>query len=228
MIKSDFHIHTKEDPLDRKEIRYNSKEMIKFCAKLGYKILSITNHTSIFFNKDIKEFAHKKGILLIPGTEAVVEGKEVLIINAPLDLYKRFSKKKPRFEYLDRLREENALIIAPHAFYPRKNCLQKSLIDNINKFDAIEYSHFYTKYLNFNKKAVKAAKRFNKPLVGTSDAHRYIQFNKTYSLLDCEPKKDDVLEAIRKNRIKVKSKPLDLFTFSKIGLQSIGLLPKRL
>lgn len=209
MLKADFHIHTKEDPKDN--INYNAKELIDYASKLNYEVLSITNHESCFFNKEIESYAKKKGILLIPGTEAEVEGKHVLLINYN-------SKKDPKklsFSDVERLRKENTVVIAPHPFYPSLSCLRRKFLRNIDVFDAVEYSHYYFHpRLNFfNEKAVKIAKKNNISVIGTSDAHHLYQMEKTYSLLDCKKDKDSVLEAIRKNKVKVVTEPLAVVHF---------------
>lgn len=164
MLKADLHIHTREDPVDS-WISYSAKDLVKYAAKLRYNVLAVTNHNRIFYNSMLSSYAKKHGILLIPGVEANIEGKEVLLLNV-----KEVNTKK--ISDLDKLRKENALVIAPHPFYPRLNCLHSKLTQNIGSFDAIEYSHFYCKSFDiFNKKAVETARKYKKPLIGTSDAH---------------------------------------------------------
>lgn len=202
MLKADLHTHTKEDPLDK--IKYSAKDLIKYAAKLHYKVLAITNHNKVLYNRMLRSYAKKHGILLIPGKEALIEGKEIILLNIKKCNIKKISD-------LDKLRKQNALVIAPHPFYPKLKCLHSKLIENIDNFDAIEYSHFYYKLFNpFNKKAVKIAKRYKKPLIGTSDAHHLFQMNHTYSLINAKPKIDSILEAIRKNKIIVRTEPLPL------------------
>ncbi len=211
MLKSDFHIHTGEDPFDR--IKYSSKELINHAAKLGFEVLAITNHHKIHYSKKLADYAMKKGILLIPGVETHVAGKEVLLLNV----------RKPgtvnNFSDLAELRKENVVIIAPHPFYPTDSCLGKDLVRNIKYFDGIEYSHFYLKNFNiFNKKAVKIAKQHNKTMIGTSDTHSFYQFGKTYSLVDSNKDIDSVLEAIRKGKVEIKTKRLSYLALSKVSI----------
>ncbi len=211
MLKSDFHIHTGEDQFDR--IKYSSKELINHAAKLGFEVLAITNHHKIHYSKKLADYAMKKGILLIPGVETHVAGKEVLLLNV----------RKPgtvnNFSDLEELRKENVVVIAPHPFYPTDSCLGKDLVRNIKYFDGIEYSHFYLKNFNiFNKKAVKIAKQHNKTMIGTSDTHSFYQFGKTYSLVDSNKDIDSVLEAIRKGKVEIKTKRLSYLALSKVSI----------
>jgi predicted metal-dependent phosphoesterase TrpH len=210
MLKSDFHIHTREDPFDN--IKYSSKDLINYAAKLGFEVLAITNHHKIHYSKNLADYAKKKGILLIPGVETHVNGREVLLLNV----------RKPgvlnNFSDLRELKNENVVVIAPHPFYPMGSCLGKDLIKNIKFFDGIEYSHFYLNNFNiFNKKAVKVAKQHNKTMVGTSDTHRFCQFGHTYSLIDCDKDIDSVLEAIKKGKVQIKTNSLSYLSLSKVS-----------
>ena len=209
MLKSDFHIHTREDPHDK--ISYSSKELISHAAKLGFEVLAITNHHKIHYNKDLAGYAKRKGILLIPGVETHINRKEVLLLNV----------KKPgtlnNFSDLEKLKNENVVIIAPHPFYLTSACLGKKLIENIQYFDGIEYTHFYFNNFNlFNQKAIKIAKQYNKTMVGTSDSHKSYQFGYTYSLVDCNKDIESVLEAIRKGKVQVQTRRLPLLPLSKV------------
>lgn len=212
MLKSDLHIHTKEDPCDT--VSYDAKTLIKHCAKLGFNVLAITNHKSLFFNNEIKSYAKKQNILLIPGMEARVEGiKDVLLLNPPLGL-----KNPTTFDELYKLKERHpeTLFIAPHPYYFLPVALgHKLLLEHIRLFDAIEYTHFYHKLINRNNKAVKIAAQNNKPLIANSDAHNLYQLNTNFSMIDAGPDKDSVLEAIRKGRLKIQTRPLSTFEFAR-------------
>ncbi|MEA3430760.1 MAG: PHP domain-containing protein [Nanoarchaeota archaeon] len=214
MLKTDFHMHTAEDPIDF-HIKYSARDLIKHCAKLGYEVLSITNHAfkpkhKPLFNKDLERFAKKNGILLIPGMEARIDNKDVVILNI-----KESTKKPMTFRRLEMLKKEGAFLIAPHPMY-KLHSLNKFIFKTIDLFDAIEYSHSYTKYFNLNKWAMEIADEYNKPVVGTSDCHFLQQLNKTYTMVDADLNKDSVLEAIRKKKIKLVTRPLTTFEFASI------------
>ena len=209
MLKTDLHIHTSEDQYDH-YIRYDAKAMIRAMAKKGFEVLSVTNHNNIYFNKEIKDYAKKKGVLLIPGVELTLEESHVLVHNVTNEDVKNVRKIKD----LWKIKSPEILITAPHPFFPGKRAMKEKLLENINLFDAIEYSHFYFNMINFNKKAVKVASRFEKPLIGTSDAHFLMQTGYTYSLIDGEKSVQGVIDAIRKQKVKVVTKP---FPKMKIG-----------
>ncbi|MBW3022758.1 PHP domain-containing protein [Candidatus Woesearchaeota archaeon] len=213
MLKADLHLHTSEDPEDS-HISYTAKELIEYASELGFEVLSITNHNQLYYNQNIKKFAEKKGILLIPGTEISIKRKDVLVYNISK---KDFAKIK-NLEDIEKLkkRNKNMMVIAPHPYYFWRS-LGRDLVKKIKIFDAIEYSHFYSKKLNaMNKKAARVAHEYNKALVGTSDAHNLWRLNSTYSLINSKKEIKSVIEAIKKNKVKIVSKPLSPFKYLRI------------
>ncbi|RLE38891.1 hypothetical protein DRJ17_02560 [Candidatus Woesearchaeota archaeon] len=223
MLKADLHIHTSKDPEDRRYIRLSPKEIITIAAKKKFDVISITHHSHVYFNEELKNFAKKQGILLIPGCEHRIDGKDILIYN----ITEKERRKIKTFKDLNKIRNK-ALVIAPHPYYFGIHSLGRELCKNINLFDAIEYSHFYTRWFNPNKKAIKIAIKHNKPLIGTSDTHYLFQFGTTYTLIDAKKNIKSVFKAIKENKIVVKSKPLSPHVFLILIARMIFTLPKKL
>ena len=213
MLKADFHIHSNED--NRDLITYSAKEFIDAAAEKKFDVLALTNHDIFTHSQELSDYAAEKGILLIPGIEATIEGKHVVILNPQKDV-----ESVRTFEALREYRKNHPeiFVIAPHPYYPhlRKYSLRSELLKNITLFDGIEYCHYYTRVFNrFNSIACKVATNHGKPVVGTSDSHHLFQLDKTYSLIDAEKNVDSVISALRNNRIKIVSRPLSFFTYSK-------------
>lgn len=217
MLKADLHLHTSEDS-KHPEIRYNARELIEFASEMGFEVLAITNHSKVTYNNSLKNFAEQKGILLIPGAELRINEKDVLVYN----VNNNDIKKVKNFEDLKKLRQKkDILIVAPHPFYVWKS-LGNELKGNIGLFDAIEYSHFYLKKMNIpNNKAARFAHEHKKPLLGTSDAHHLWRMDFTYTLLDSEKNAKSVINAVKKNKIKLVSKPLSLWLYLKVFLWAV-------
>jgi len=217
MLKSDLHLHTKEDPVDI--IKYSAKQLVDFMAKQKYDVIAITPHRHPVNIMGIKDYAKRKGMLLIDGSERLVEGRDVLVYG--------YDGPVKTFADLERAKDENALIIAPHPFYGTKRCLGKKLEKNIKLFDAIEHSHFYTGWMNHpNREARRLARKHNKPVIGNSDSHKFCQIGTTFSFLDSERNKDSVFEAVRKNKIYVSTKPLPASLFFRIALSAVFSVKK--
>ncbi|MDP2909099.1 MAG: PHP domain-containing protein [Nanoarchaeota archaeon] len=235
MLKADFHSHTNY-VIPKRDSNLSPKQLIDFVASKGYEVLAITEHASLkcllgrieyidnplrtYF--DFKDYAKKKGVLLIPGVETFVEGKEVLLVN-----FKGDAKKVRTFADVESLKKENVLVIAPHPFYGKPSCLKKKLVEHIDVFDAIEHCHFYTSFINPNRKAVEIARRYNKPLIATSDAHNFSQIGTNFSLVDAKKDVDSVLEAVRKGRVEIVTEPLPLWKFLGIASWSVMAVFKK-
>ncbi len=211
MLKADFHSHTKEDRNEGNNITYSAEELIEHYSKLNYDVIAITNHDNVLYNKKLADFAKKKGILLIPGVEATIEKRHVLVLN---------TLKVPRsFKELEKVKDKNNAVIVPHAFYPRYKCFSvKKVLRHKELFDGFEYSHFYCgRYSNFfNNKMMNLVEKLNKPVIGTSDAHILEQIGYTYTQVDSKKDKDSVISAIKDNKIKLVSKPIPLSVLIKV------------
>ena len=224
MLKADLHLHTKEDPEDKDFIKYSAKDVIDRAALLGFNVLAFTLHNKVLSNEKLKKYASDKEILLIPGAEKTIDGKHVLIYNVKQE---EIDKVKS-FDDLNLLRRKNTMIIAPHPFFIKKSVGGKILLKYIDFFDVIEYSHFYLNWLNFNKKAVEIAKKYKKPILGTSDAHRWYQFNHTYALIDSKKDINSVIKAIKGNKTRLVTRPLEFFNFLKILFGQFGCMYRKI
>lgn len=202
-LKVDLHIHTKEDTKDR--IDYSAYDLIDVAQSKGFDAIAITNHETITYNPELKSYAAERDIVLIPGVEASIGGRHVLLINMAFE-EGDFNSLKDVFNQ----KAANNLVIAPHPYFPGSTCLHRRLEMNPHLFDAVEYCHFYNHMMNFNKKAVRFASDYYLPLVGNSDAHVLEQFGLTYSLVQAEKDPDAIIQAIKAGRVKPVSRPLSL------------------
>lgn len=214
-LKADLHLHTRAgEPF----IRYAARDLIDRAARGGFQVLSITDHDMLTFSQELADYARQRGILLIPGVEATIERRHVLLYNVdvPLSAIRTFADVR-------RLRGPNWLVVAPHPFFPDPTCLRHRLREEIDLFDAIEFSHFYTRWIDFNRPAIRLAREFGLPLLGTSDSHLAWQFGTTWSLIDGEPTVASVLGAVRRGQVRVASRPLTFRQLAAIGM-SLALL----
>lgn len=219
-LKVDLHTHTAEDP--QENIIYDGFQLIDRASQEGFDVLAITNHNLRTYNQELAEYGEKKGILLIPGIEACFSGKEVLVLNPDF-------KKNPlnrSLEDLTKIKNDHNLIIAPHPFFPNKKSLKSELFPYLSYLDALEFSHFYNRYIDFNKQAVQTANQYCKPLMGMSDCHNIWQFGTTYTLVEAEKEMLSVFQAIRKGKVEIRTSPVSLVTMARVSLNFF--LAKRL
>ncbi len=204
-LKIDLHTHTAEDAMDR-GFKHDARQLIDRAKELGLHALAVTNHRIVTYDKELAAYAKARGILLIPGCEADIEGRHVLLYN----ITEKERAKITSFDDLRRLRKKKGktmLVIAPHPLFPHGRSLQKKrLLDNADCFDAFEISQFHYRFLDFNSSARTIAQEHRKPMIATSDAHSFHFFGRHYAILSVRtrapPSMQDVLDAIRAGRIK--------------------------
>ena len=169
-MKAQLHIHIKGDPLD--DVKHSWKNLIDRAKTLEYKILAITAHNKVIFPAEAKEYAKQKNILLIKGIEVTILKKHIIILNAD-NSAEQIHSFPELAEY--KAKHPESFIMAAHPFFPFRN-MRNLLEDNIHLFDAIEYSYFVIPGINFNKKSKVLAKKYDLPVIATSDCHflRYL------------------------------------------------------
>jgi len=212
-LKADLHLHSNDDPKET-HLGHNRKQLIEFMAKSGFDVISITHHDSFGYTKELAEYAKKRGILLLPGIEKRIEGKEVLLYN----VYPNELKRIKKLSDLTKIKRKDTLIVAPHPFYVLPQCLNSRLIKHIDSFDAIEHCVLYTRFWNRNKRAIQVARRYNKTLIANSDGHQRDFIGTNYSLIDSKKDMISIFDAIKRDRLKMKTRPLSIFELIKLNL----------
>jgi predicted metal-dependent phosphoesterase TrpH len=224
-LKAELHAHSSEDPMD--ELSYDIYKLIDHAKSLNYDVLAITLHERVLEGKEFlsaSRYAKSKGILLIPGCEAMIEGKHVLLYNIKDSERKKimtFNDLRVFKKNIQKTKRE-ILIIAPHPYFyiTGSTHLGQKLLKNIDLFDAIEYHYFYSKIFNLNIKAVKMAKQYKKPMVGDCDVHFLDAIGSTYSLINSQYVTiNSVIKAIKKGRVKVKTIPINTSNILVTGLK---------
>lgn len=216
-IKTNLHLHTGDDPKDN--IKYSTHEAIDKAKKFGFDALALTCHTKTTYTKEYADYANQKGILLIPGIEARIENRDVVILNC-----NETAEGIKTFEGLKKYKKENPeiFIMAPHPFVTSTKSLFSKLEQNMDLFDAIELTVFSNKFFNFNKKATKIAKKYNKPLVATSDTHSLKNLDKGYVIINAKEKSiPAIFQAIKNNQTKNKLQPFSTWRMLKFRINGI-------
>jgi hypothetical protein len=214
-LKVDFHTHTADDPQDY--ISFSSTELIDRAQRLGFDALAITNHDVVTYSPALERFAGERGILLIPGAELTLSRKHVIVINPELKGYQKIKT----LEDLAKIKNDRNLIIAPHPFYPGFKCLKSDLEAHLPSFDAVEFSFFYSRYINRNKKAVDLAREHHRPLVGSSDCHSIWQIGSTYTLVEAEKNISSIITAVKEGRVEIETAPLSLPAMVRVGINFV-------
>jgi len=211
LLKSSLHIHINDDPLDGHWIDYNFYDLVDRAKDFGFKVLGLTCHNKIAWRKEYEDYAKKNGLMLLSGIEkdirsGIFKKNHVLIFNAKKDI-----KNVVNFEDLKRYKKKNPgiFIVAPHPGFDRKNSISlKNLEKYIDLFDAIEHSWFFSKNINLNKRVERIARRYQKPMIATSDLHEVRKIKDDYVVVESDHlSQKSFFQAIKNHKIKNKIKP---------------------
>lgn len=208
-FRVDFHHHCATDPKD--VIGYSARALVDAARAHGIDAIALTPHLEPFWDPDAVRHAAATGILLIPGVEAEVEGREVLILNIrPGEVPDPCS-----FDDLRRLRAalgDRALVIAPHPYYPLPASLGRRLEQHADCFDAVEVAHLHGFGVNPNARAIAWARARGKPLVANSDTHDLAFLGRNYTEVDAERlDAESLFAAIRAGRAIPHTAPIPFF-----------------
>jgi predicted metal-dependent phosphoesterase TrpH len=211
VLKVDLHLHTAEDPQDR--IAHSATDLVDRAAVLGFDALAITLHDRQLDDTRLQSYARERGILLMPGIERTIRGRHVLLLNFPVAGVRHVRS----LDDLARLRASGAgLVIAPHPFFPDRTCLGSALDRHADAFDAVEWSYFWMRGLNFNARAARWAASRGKPIVGNSDLHDLRQLGRTYTLVDAPSDAAAICEAVRAGRVQLCTDPVPVPEFVQV------------
>jgi predicted metal-dependent phosphoesterase TrpH len=202
-LKADLHIHTDEDEVDYHLIRYSTEEMIASTRAQGFQVIAVTSHRRPTVTPEQIAKARDQGLVLLAGVEAELNHRHVLVIGPGGQF-----KPPASFADLRAMRQDGYLVIAPHPFYPSPFALRGLLEQHPDAFDAVEFCHFYSRYLNPNRRAAAFAAQNHKPMVGTSDMHAAWQLGKTYSMIESQPTPEAIIAAVKAGRVRVVTQPL--------------------
>jgi predicted metal-dependent phosphoesterase TrpH len=208
-IKIDLHIHTLDDPKD--VIDYSAHQLLERAKQLGFGVLAITLHDAVFDRAEVFADAAAMGILLIPAAEVRLQGADIILLNVTASEIAQLKT----FDDVRGLRARRGLSIftlAPHPFYVLGGSIGERLLAEIDCFDAIELCHFHKGVFNLNRRAMKVAAEFNKPLIATSDCHQLHAFGRHYTSIPRpnELSIENVFAALRNGPRRVTSPPASI------------------
>jgi len=190
ILKTDMHLHSKDDPKDYKQITYSTFELIDDLDEKDFDVFSVTLHDYMFEDdilKKIRIYAKSKGMLFIPGLEKTIEEKHILIYNMKkehaesINNYEDLKKITLKYYTKNGKKDASLLVVAAHPFFMLRSASGKNVFAWSQSLDAIEYNSFYLGFFNPNLKAIKTAKHLKKVMVGNTDAHILKQIGNTYT-----------------------------------------------
>src|SRR5256714_7102443 len=187
-IKVDLHIHTLDDPKDA--LDYSAHQLLERAKQLGFGVLAITLHDTVFDRAEVFAAASTMGILLIPAAEVRLQGADIILLNVnasevaalkTFDDVRQLRARRGLSAPAEPFGGGSVFTFAPHPFFKLGGSIGERLLQEIDCFDAIELCHFHKGLFDLNRRAVKVATQFDKPLIATSDAHQLHAFGRHYT-----------------------------------------------
>lgn len=194
-LKIDLHVHTcySYDAVTTLE------DVVAYSKKRGLDGVAVTDHNTL---KGALKLQQENSFLIIPGMEISTRQGHVLAINITTSIPPTLDVR----ETIERVHEVGGIVVAAHPTTLMNGGL-RTRIDS--GFDAIEVINssvvpfFFSVYLNR-----KIAERFRLPQTAGSDAHCPFEIGTAYTIVDADPKLDEIVEAIEKGATVPYGKPI--------------------
>jgi len=212
-FRIELHSHCQGDPVDTR-LRHTLFQHVDRAKEVGLDAIAVTWHRGICDHPEAFAYARERGILLIPGMEADMEGQRHLVILnlAPGDL-----PGDPTWAQLRtlRARKPEVLVMAPHPFYPHPSCLGREMNEHMDCIDAVEWCALHVNWLpgrvNPNLRAARWAREHGKTLIACSDAHTLTAIGTNASTVEADELTiESIFAGIRAGRVTFHRRSLDL------------------
>ena len=226
----ELHSHSKGDPVDT-HLSHNLIQHIDRAKEVGLHAIAITWHKKVCSDPKAYAYARERGVLLIPGMEADVDNRHVIILNLAADDL----PGEPTWAQIRALRahKPKVFVLAPHPFYPHPSCLGSIMNEHVDLIDAVEWCMIHVNWLpsriNPNLRAVRWAKKHGKPLVACSDAHTLTAIGKNPSTVEADELTiESIFDGIRAGRVSFHRKSLDFVPLVCSTSQAMSSQPRHI
>jgi len=184
-LKIDIHVHT--------HYSYDSlitpQELVFYARKRGLDGIAITDHDRI---EGALRIAKETDFLIIPGIEISSLNGHIVGLN----VQKPISQGLNVDETVDKIHDAGGIAVACHPVTLFKGSLGKHAN---SKFDAVEVINASALPFNYSvKHSQKIASRLDIARVGGSDAHYGPEIGCAYTIVDAEPKVQEIAKSISK------------------------------
>jgi predicted metal-dependent phosphoesterase TrpH len=212
-FRVELHSHCQGDPVD-KYIGHSIFQHIDRAKEVGLDAIAITWHRGICADEKAFAYGRERGVLVIPGMEADVEGQHHLVV---LNLAPGNLPPMPTWAQVRslRARRPDVLTMAPHPYYPHPTCLGREMEANADCIDAVEWCALHVNWLpkrvNPNLRAARWAQKHGKTLIACSDAHTLKAIGMNASTVEADEFTiPSILTGIREGRVTFHRRALDM------------------
>jgi len=169
----DLHIHSKYSG----DCIMAPITILKVAKKLGLDGIAIADHVTIKGAVETRRLNDDSDFLVIVGSEIETANKEDLI---GLFLTEEI-KSRNTADVIAEVKAQGGIIFWAHPFRVGKNLLRPEAIKSL---DLIEGFNSKTS-ASRNALAQQLARQYDKPVIGTSDAHEAVEIGNGKTLIDC-------------------------------------------
>ncbi len=197
MLRADFHIHTRYSHDSNME----PEELVRKAKKIGMDVIAVTDHDTTKGFGEVERYAKSiyPDLILFRGEEVRVKGGEIIGINIKEDIPRKLDPS----EACRRVKKQGGFVILPHPFDRFRKGLGKSSENIANLLDAVEGFNSRTLFSRFNGEALSFANRNGIPALAGSDSHFIEEFGSSWTYVDSERSKEDVLKAVKGGKIRL-------------------------
>jgi len=193
---SNFRLGNDETPYD---CNVTIIEQLERANDLGLQALFVTNHNTLDGYSNLLQYKNDhykfKNIQIYPAEEISIDsGAHVLAYG----IHKEIKSGLPIEEVIDEIKIQNGISSAPHPF-----SLIDALREKAKQCDMIEVFNSNNIDVISNVKATQFAMDNNKLKVVGSDSHVLSTIGRCVNVIESENNLDDVLHAMRHNKIKI-------------------------
>ena len=193
---SNFHVGDDEPPYD---CSVSIREQLERSYLLGLDAIFVTNHNTLDGYRQLLEYKNDhqkfKDIDVFPAEEVTIDtGAHVLAYG----IHEKISPGISLDEVIDKVHDQGGVSSAPHPF-----SLLDALRGNAKKCDMVEVFNSNNVDVLSNAKATEFALENEMTQVAGSDSHVLSTLGRCVNIIDSESNLDDVLQSMKKGKIKI-------------------------
>jgi predicted metal-dependent phosphoesterase TrpH len=209
-LRIDLHLHTNYS----RDANTTLEEAIHYAKKKHLDGIAVTDHDTV---EGARKLAQERDFLVIPGIEVSSRHGHVLGLNITEPIPPRLDIA----ETAERIRLLGGLAVIAHPTVVIKTGLG-TRIDSASGIDAVEVIN--ASALPFSLSIYlsrRLALRLRLPETAGSDSHYPDEIGSAYTIIDADPNRDDVIEAIRKGRTEPFGKPISWMNRIERGTENV-------
>ena len=209
-LRIDLHLHTNYS----RDANTTLEEAVYYARKKQLDGIAITDHDRV---EGARRLAQEKDFLVIPGIEVSSRHGHILGLNITEPVPPKLSVA----ETVEKIQLLGGLAVIAHPSVVIKTGLG-ARIDSASGIDAVEVIN--ASAIPFSLSTYlsrRLALRLQLPETAGSDSHYPDEIGSAYTIIDADPNRDDVIEAIRKGRTEPVGKPISWMNRLKRGTENV-------